>query len=137
MAIRGRVVSRQRVCKYCGDLHEVSRWPDNCKDNPWPRSEHPAPYLISDSLPGGVNGHFHHAECRKTDSKSEFRRWTREHGCIEVGNEREAFEKQAAEERNRDLVGKDVIESGVNEALHQLGISSESDMGKIDYDNPV
>lgn len=137
MAIRGRVVSRQRVCRHCGDLHETSRWPDNCKEDSWPRSDYPSPYLISDNLPGGVNGLFHHAHLRKTDSKSEFRRWTKDHGCIEVGGEREAFDKQCEAERNRDMAGKDVIESGVNEALHQLGISSESDMGKFEYDNAV
>lgn len=131
--MRGRVVSRQRVCRHCGDLHEVNRWPDNCKDNPWPRSEHPAPYLISDYLPGGVNGLFHHAECRKTDSKSEFRRWTKDNGCIEVGGERDAFEKVSNEERQRDTISQNKVEASVNEALHMHGISSESDMGKFDF----
>ena len=133
--IRGRVVSRQRICKYCGDLHEVSRWPDNCKDPPLARSDYPSPYVVSDYLPGGVNGLYHHAALRKIDSKSAYRRATREHGCIEVGGERDAFDKQCAAERNRDMAGKDVVESAVNEALHQHGISSESDLGKFDYDN--
>lgn len=93
--------------------------------------------MVSDNLPGGVNGLFHHAELRKTDSKSEYRRWTKDNGCMEVGGERDAFEKQAAEERNRDTIKQDVIESAVNEALHQHGISSESDMGNFDYDNAV
>lgn len=137
MAIRGRVVSRQRMCRHCGDLHETSRWPDNCKEDSWPRSDCPSPYVVSDSLPGGVNGLFHHAELRKTDSKSEYRRWTKDNGCMEVGGERDAFEKQAAEERNRDTIKQDAIESAVNEALHQHGISSESDMGNFDYDNAV
>lgn len=130
-------MARFRLCKYCGDLHQLGKWPDNCRPEAPARSDFPSPYIISDYLPGGVNGLFHHAECRKTDSKSEFRRWTRDHGCIEVGGEREAFDKQCEAERNRDMAGKDVIESGVNEALHQLGISSESDMGKFEYDNAV
>lgn len=133
MAIRGRVVSRQRVCKYCGDLHEVSRWPDNCKDNGWPRSDLPAPYLISDNLPGGVNGLYHHAAQKKFDSKAAFRRATKDHGCIELGNEFDA----ATASRPDVEIKPDVIESAVNEALHQHGISSESDMGSFDYDKPV
>lgn len=131
--MRGLVVSRQRVCRYCGDLHEVSNWPHNCRDEAPARSDFPSPYVVSDNLPGGVNGLYHHAALRKFDSKSEYRRATREHGCEEVGNERDAFEKQAAAERDRDMAGKDVIESAVNEALHQHGISSESDMGKLDF----
>lgn len=134
MAIRGRVVSRQRVCKYCGDLHEVGRWPDNCKDNGFPRSDYPSPYVVSDYLPGGVNGLYHHAACEKIDSKSAYRRATREHGCVEVGNEREAVDKLDRESRSREL-DSNVAEGAVNEALHRHGISSDSDMGKLDYGN--
>lgn len=125
-------MSRQRVCRHCGDLHEVGRWPDNCKDNGWQRSDHPSPYVVTDYLPGGINGLFHHAACKKIDSKSAYRRATREHGCLEVGNERDAFEKFAAETRNRPLPD-DVIASGVNEALARHGIESESDVESIDY----
>lgn len=124
MAIRGRVVSRQRVCRHCGDLHEVSRWPDNCKDNGWPRSDHPSPYVVSDNLPGGVNGLFHHGVGKRTDSKSGFRRMTREAGCVEVGNEYDATCKRTVKE-----VKTEVIEAAVNEALHRQGVSSESDVG--------
>lgn len=130
--MRGRVVSRQRVCKYCGDLHEVGRWPDNCKDNPWPRGDYPAPAVISDYLPGGINGLYHHAALKKIDSKSAYRQATREHGCIEVGGELEAMNKLDAQSRNREA-DTTVIESGVNEALHRHGISSDSDMGKVEY----
>lgn len=112
----------------------MDRWPHNCEP---PRFQHSAnvnaPYVVRDGMPGGVNGTFHHAALRKFDSKSAYRRATKEHGCIEVGGERAAFERQAAQERNRDMAGKDVIESAVNEALHQHGISSESDMGKVSF----
>lgn len=114
-------------------MHQLGAWPHNCLPAQPQRSDYPSPYVISDSLGGGVNGLFHHAALRKFDSKSAFRRATREHGCEEVGNERAAFDRIAAAERDRDMAGKDVIESAVNESLHQLGISSESDMGKIDY----
>lgn len=124
MAIRGRVVSRQRVCRHCGDLHEVNRWPDNCKDDGWQRSDHPAPYLISDNLPGGVNGLYHHGAGKRTDSKSRFRRLTKDSGCFEVGNEYAATTKRDIKE-----VKAEVIEAAVNEALHRQGVSSESDVG--------
>jgi hypothetical protein len=118
-------MARFALCKYCGDLHQYGKWPDNCKDNPWPRSEHPSPYVVSDSLPGGVNGLFHHGVAKRTDSKSHFRRLTKESGCIEVGNEYAA----TTDRTYRDNIKTEAIESAVNEALHRQGVSSESDVG--------
>lgn len=129
MAIRGRVVSRQRVCRYCGDLHEVGRWPDNCKEPAAARSDHPAPAIISDTLPGGVNGLYHHAAERKIDSKSAYRAATKRWGCEELGNE---YDAASAAMPDRPWKQNDV-ESAVNDALHQHGVSSDSDMGKISY----
>lgn len=128
MSIRGRVVSRQRHCRHCGDLHEVNRWPDNCKENPWPRSDLPAPHIISDSLPGGVNGLMHHAAERNYDSKHAYREATRRWGCEEVGNEFDAHAK-----RDYRAPENNAVESAVNDALHEHGISSDSDMGKLKY----
>jgi hypothetical protein len=113
------------LCKYCGDLHQYGRWPDNCKDNPWPRSDFPAPHIISDNLPGGVNGLMHHGVGKKIDSKSNYRRATKDSGCIEVGNEYAA----TARRDYRDNIKTEVIESAVNEALHRQGVASESDVG--------
>jgi len=130
LAIQGRVVSRQRLCKYCGDLHEVGDWPHNCAEPAPNRSDFPSPMVISDYLPGGVNGLFHHGVARKIDNKAEYRRATKESGCIEVGNE------HAPTTRRYDKpIKDDVIAEGVNRALHEHGISSESDMGKLDYGN--
>lgn len=130
MAIRGSVVSRQRVCKYCGDLHELARWPDNCKDNPWPRSDHPAPYVVSDNLPGGVNGLYHHGVAHKIDSKAAYRRATKESGCIEVGNE---FDAADMSQRAYVAPDENAIQSGINEALARHGIESDDDLKKVDY----
>lgn len=124
--------SRFRLCKFCGDMHQLGKWPHNCLPDAPARSDFPSPYVISDSLGGGVNGLYHHAALRSFDSKHAYRRATRENGCIEIGNERDAYDKQQASERDRPMA-KDVIESAVNESLHQLGISSESDMGSVDY----
>lgn len=120
-------MARFALCKYCGDLHQFGKWPDNCKDNPWPRSDHPSPYVVSDSLPGGVNGLFHHGVAKRTDSKSHFRRLTKEAGCIEVGNEMTATRSREF----KDNIKTEVIESAVNEALHRQGVSSESDVGEF------
>jgi hypothetical protein len=47
------------------------------------------PMVISDYVggSGNVNGLLHPAEGRRTDSKSEFRKWTRAHGCVEIGDQ--------------------------------------------------
>lgn len=129
MAIRGRVVSRQRVCKYCGDLHEVGNWPHNCREPEPARSDFPSPAVISDALPGGINGLYHHAAERTYDSKHAYREATRRWGCEELGNEFDAHMK----EREYRAPEQNSIESSVNDALHQHGISSESDMGKIQH----
>jgi hypothetical protein len=117
-----------RLCRHCGDLHQLGRWPDNCKDEAPQRSDHPAPFVVRDTLPGGVNGLYHHAALRKFDSKAAYRQATKDAGCIEIGNE-----YAAANARRSVDIDDRVIESGVNEALHQHGISSESDMGKLQW----
>lgn len=46
------------------------------------------PMLIRDDLGAGVNGLWHPAANCHTDSKSEFRKLTRAHGCEELGTEK-------------------------------------------------
>ena len=118
---------RLRICRYCGDLHNMAAWPHNCLPDKPARSDFPSPYVISDSLPGGVNGLFHHGVGHRHDSKSHFRKLTKESGCIEVGNEKAATTK-------REFVDKlkpEAIEAAVNDALHRQGVSSESDVGEF------
>ena len=114
-----------RLCKYCGDLHQLGAWPHNCLPDKPARSDFPSPYVVSDSLPGGVNGLFHHGAAKRTDSKSGFRKMTKDSGCIEVGNEYVATSKR----EYRDNVSTEKLESAVNDALHRQGVSSESDVG--------
>lgn len=45
--------------------------------------------VISDNLPDQLE-HHGFADGRRTDSKSQFRRWTKEAGLIERGNDRES-----------------------------------------------
>ena len=119
-------------CKVCEDTHQRVSYVRNCDPEPPQRSDYPSPYIISDYLPGGVNGLYHHAACEKIDSKAAYRRATREHGCVEVGGEKAALDRLDRESRNREL-DSNVAEGAVNEALHRHGISSDSDMGKLDY----
>ncbi len=48
-----------------------------------------ATYVVSDNL-GADLEHHGYADGRSTSSKSEFRRWTKEAGLTEKGNDREA-----------------------------------------------
>lgn len=49
------------------------------------------PLIEKDAAPHYISDHmdplFHHAALRKIDSKSEFRRETRNHGCREIGDQ--------------------------------------------------
>lgn len=112
-------------CKVCEDTHQRVNYVRNCDPEPPQRSDYPSPYVVSDSLPGGVNGLFHHGAAKRTDSKSGFRKMTKDSGCIEVGNEYVATSKR----EYRDNLSTEKLESAVNEALHRQGVSSESDVG--------
>ena len=120
-------------CRQCEETHQRVGYARNCDPEPPQRSDYPSPYVISDNLPGGVNGLFHHAALKKIDSKSAYRRATKDAGCVEIGNEAAAAMKPRAYAETSDKV----IQSGVNEALHRLGVSSESDMGKIEWTPPT
>lgn len=123
----------QRLCKSCGDWHYLTKWPHNCLPERPARSEFPAPAIHSDSLGNGVNGMFHHAALRRFDSKSAYRRATREHGCEEIGGEYDALERHNERARQTDTFDPVETERAVNESLHELGIHSDSDTKDFDY----
>lgn len=50
-------------------------------------------YVISDNL-GSQLEHHGWSDGRKTDSKSQFRRWTKEAGLVEKGNDRQRSERR-------------------------------------------
>ena len=112
-------------CKVCETTHQRVSYARNCDPELPQRSDFPAPFIQSDALPGGVNGLFHHGVAKRTDSKSQFRRMTKESGCVEVGNEYAATSKRSY----CDNLNTHAVESAVNEALHRQGVSSESDVG--------
>lgn len=68
------------------------------KERAGPRS---AVHVISDDL-GTQLEHHGYADGRKTDSKSTFRRWTKDAGLVEKGNDRER-RLQAAPDLRRDV----------------------------------
>lgn len=111
--------SHYRFCKYCEELHQLGAWPHNCLEPAPQRSDFPSPYVVSDYLPGGVNGLFHHGVARKIDNKAGYRRATRESGCVEVGNEYVAS-------KTRKFVGMTdtQIESAVNDAINEVAVDN-------------
>jgi hypothetical protein len=50
--------------------------------------EQAGPHIITDNLPGGVNGIVHPCNGKRYDSKKRFRDETRARGCTEVGNDK-------------------------------------------------
>lgn len=81
-----------RLCKICGDLHDVYDWPDNHRDEPPPRSELAAPFLISDNLEslGGLNGVQNQADGKFYTSKAKLRSDYKARGMVEMGNDKPA-----------------------------------------------
>jgi len=106
----------QRKCKVCDGWHYLDRWPHNClPEVNLARSDFPSPHVISDTLPGGVNGLYHHGACKRIDSKSEYSKTTRALGYIEVGNERpQARRREHIHSSDRD------IEASVAETLQEF-----------------
>lgn len=62
-----------------------------------PRTE--APCVVPDSMPET----WHPADGKHYDSKSKFRRVTRAHGCIEVGNEKQKDRRQFNRNAHEDV----------------------------------
>ncbi|WP_135210370.1 hypothetical protein [Vitreimonas flagellata] len=115
-------MARFKLCKHCGDLHQVGRVPSNCRDEPWPRSDLPAPHVIRDQL-GGINGVFHHGALTRFDSKRRFRQATRDHGLIEVGDERPQDKPREHIYSNTRELERDVAETV--QFMEQKGMTAD------------
>jgi hypothetical protein len=59
-------------------------------------------HVISDDL-GAQLEHHGYADGRKTDSKSTFRRWTKDAGLVEKGNDRERPKRASAQDIASDV----------------------------------
>jgi hypothetical protein len=73
-----------------GDGRQVYR---RVQDEPVARSHFPAPMVIGD----GMDHLQHPADGRHYDSKSRFRRVTKDHGCVEMGNDPARFRPRKQE----------------------------------------
>ncbi len=71
-------------------------------------SKSSAPAVISDDL-GQQLEHHGYSDGRRTDSKSQFRTWTREAGLVEKGNDREQVSRRLGPD-TRDVI-RDVAQA--------------------------
>lgn len=111
-----------RTCKTCGGDHPLDRWPGNCFEEPnWNRSELPSPRLISDNLPGDLNGMVSMHDMKRYDSKAKYYRSLREGGCEIVGNEKLGPRRERPEREVEADIAMDV-----KDALEQLKTDSLS-----------
>jgi hypothetical protein len=74
-----------RICRSCGDMHEVSEWPRECLEQfRKARSDLPMPAIRSDGMDPIMN----HANGLIYDSRSAYERGVKDAGCEIVGNEK-------------------------------------------------
>jgi hypothetical protein len=93
---------RYRVCKQCGECHDVDNWPDNHRewiiDN---RSDLAAPMIIRDTMSPTKGMH----DGKIYESKRAMRQSYRDHGVIEVGNDSSVMNPQPRPKRKPDRAG--------------------------------
>lgn len=101
---------RQRLCRVCGGWHELDAWPHNCAPVNYgaPSDTIPVPMFISDTMDPVE----HPCDGRRYSSKAQFRRVTKAHGCIEVGNDTARFRKPQKPKVDRSSV-KTSVEKAV------------------------
>lgn len=111
-----------RHCKTCGGDHPLDRWPGNCFAEPnWSRSELASPQLISDNLPGDINGMLSMHDMKRYDSKAAYYRSLREGGCEIVGNDQQGPRREKPEREVEADIARDV-----KDAFEQLKTDSLS-----------
>ncbi len=75
----------QRLCKICGDWHPLDDWPAACVPPGRPAPAFPIPMINTDTLrtplQSMATGNWH-------TSKAAMRREYRDHGFVEIGNEK-------------------------------------------------
>lgn len=116
-----------RICKACGDLHDIYNWPDNHRDwMPDNRSDLSAPMVIRDNMDATRSM----LDGRMYDSKSALRSTYRAAGVVEVGNDPsvtdpEQMRSQAASVRKRHKqASRKKVEAAVGKAMSQTGLGA-------------
>lgn len=72
-----------RLCKYCGDLHDIAAWPANHMDPEPARSGLAGPMIIQDTMQPVQS----QLDGRMYDSKSALRSTYKAAGVVEIGND--------------------------------------------------
>lgn len=82
-----------------------------------------APRVISDTLEQPLE-HHGYSDGRRTDSKATFRRWTREAGLVEKGNDRAATERRFGPDQReviRDVAAAtNMVKNGYRPTIRQF-----------------
>lgn len=74
-----------RICKACGDMHDVAAWPGPCLEQfRKARSDLPMPAIRSDGMDPIMN----HANGLIYDSRSAYERGVKDAGCVIVGDDK-------------------------------------------------
>ena len=74
-----------RICRACGDLHDVAAWPGLCLEQfRKARSDLPMPAIRSDGMDPIMN----HANGLMYDSRSAYERGVKDAGCVIVGDDK-------------------------------------------------
>lgn len=89
-------------------MHATNAWPHNCMPPDYDlKSELPAPYIVTDNLPGGIHGMRSMSDGKLYDSKSAYYASLKRSGHEIVGNDRSMRPETLREK---------VIERGPSEA---------------------
>lgn len=102
---------RQRKCRACEGWHDMEQpWPANCMAH-WPSpaapSGLPRPYVITDTLPGGVSGMRSMADGQMYDSRSKYLASLR--GKYEIAGNEQLKPHPKVEPEG---VGQDILRAG-------------------------
>lgn len=104
--------TRFRFCKYCEGIHATNAWPHNCMPEQFDlRSELPAPYIVTDNLPGGIHGMRSMADGKFYDSKAAYYASLKRSGHEIVGNDPAYREPKQARPDTSDDVAEDFIKA--------------------------
>jgi hypothetical protein len=105
-----------RICKLCGDLHDVDAWPDNHRewimDN---RSDLAAPMVIIDTMRPTKGMH----DGRIYESKRALRQSYRDHGLVEVGNDSSVMNPKP---RAKPKPDRKAIRGAIDKAISQTNL---------------
>jgi hypothetical protein len=114
----------QRLCKYCGDFHDIEAWPHNCMPEAnWARSDLPAPRFIADSMPptqSMVDGKFYTSKAAlratyKPSGNKDGKRY------VEVGNDPSILNPKPFQ---KPRPKREEIKAAIGKAFSRVGLGA-------------